>query len=168
MTTASYGLGERQRSAVAVYGPVLGLLATGAGLAAAELTAGLIRGTESPVIAVGEEFIDRSPPWLTEWAKQQFGTADKDVLIGGAFVTIVLIGIGIGIAAVRGAWRLAVAATVVTGVIGAWAVTQRPSFSVVADCGRRSPARRRRSACSGGTGGAACASCGRPSEPPMA
>jgi DMSO/TMAO reductase YedYZ molybdopterin-dependent catalytic subunit len=130
MTTASYGLGERHRSAVAVYGPVLGLLATGAGLAAAELTAGLMRGTESPVIAVGEEFIDRSPVWLTEWAKNEFGTSDKDVLIGGAFVTIVLIGIGIGIAAVRGAWRLAIAATVVTGIIGAWAVTQRPSFSV--------------------------------------
>ena len=129
MTTASYGLGERRRGDVALYGTVLGLVATGAGLAAAELVAGLLRGTKSPVIAVGEEFIDRSPPWLTEWAKEQFGTADKDVLISGAFITIVLIGIAIGVAAVRGMQRLAVAATLVTGAIGAWAVSQRPSYS---------------------------------------
>ena len=130
MTTASYGLGERGRSVPAAQGVVLGLLATGVGLAVAELVAGLIRGSESPVVAVGEEFIDRTPPALRDWAIEMFGTSDKQMLVAGSLITITAIGILIGVLAVRGQMRLAVVATVVVGLIGAWAVWSRPGFSL--------------------------------------
>ena len=58
-------------------GVVLGLLATAAGLGVAELFVGLIRGSSSPVVPVGQEFIDVTPKWLKDWAIEQFGTSDN-------------------------------------------------------------------------------------------
>jgi DMSO/TMAO reductase YedYZ molybdopterin-dependent catalytic subunit len=107
-------------------GPVLGLVATGAGLAAAELVVGLVEGTSSPVVPVGQVFIDWVPKPLKDWAIETFGTNDKVVLVVGALVVLIGIGIGVGVLAMRGARAAAVALTCVTGVIGAWAVLTRP------------------------------------------
>ncbi len=62
-------------------GPVLGLVATGAGLAAAELVVGLFERTSSPVVPVGQVFIDWVPRPLKDWAIETFGTNDKVVLV---------------------------------------------------------------------------------------
>ena len=112
-------------------GPLLGLLATGAGLAVAELMVGLFDGTSSPVVPVGQVFIDWVPPSLKEWAIEAFGTNDKVVLVVGALVVLLGIGVGVGALAMRGARSAAVALTCVTGVIGAWAVLTRPEPTLV-------------------------------------
>ncbi len=112
-------------------GPLLGLVATGAGLAAAELVVGLFERTASPVVPVGQVFIDWVPPSLKEWAIDTFGTNDKVVLVLGALVVLFGIGIGVGVLAMRGARTAAVALTCVTGVIGAWAVLTRPEPTLV-------------------------------------
>jgi DMSO/TMAO reductase YedYZ molybdopterin-dependent catalytic subunit len=112
-------------------GPVLGLLATGSGLAAAELTVGLFDRTSSPVVPVGQVFIDWVPRPLKDWAIRTFGTNDKVVLVVGALVVLLGIGIAVGILAMRGARTAAYALTCVTGVIGAWAVLTRPEPTLV-------------------------------------
>ena len=112
-------------------GPVLGLVATGAGLAAAELVVGLFERTSSPVVPVGQVFIDWVPRPLKDWAIETFGTNDKVVLVLGALVVLVGIGIGVGVLAIRGARAAAVVLTCVTGVIGAWAVMTRPEPTLV-------------------------------------
>ncbi len=112
-------------------GPLLGLVATGAGLAAAELVVGLFERTSSPVVPVGQVFIDWVPRPLKEWAIETFGTNDKVVLVVGALVVLLGIGIGVGVLAMRGARSAAVALTCVTGVIGAWAVLTRPEPTLV-------------------------------------
>jgi len=112
-------------------GPLLGLVATGSGLAAAELVVGLFEGTSSPVVPVGQVFIDWVPRPLKEWAIETFGTNDKVVLVLGALVVLIGIGLGVGVLAMRGARSAAVALTCVTGVIGAWAVLTRPEPTLV-------------------------------------
>src|SRR6187402_1671875 len=59
------------------YGVALGLVATGSGLAAAEVVVGLVEGSASPVVPVGQEFIDHVPKGMKDWAIEQFGTNDK-------------------------------------------------------------------------------------------
>jgi DMSO/TMAO reductase YedYZ molybdopterin-dependent catalytic subunit len=107
-------------------GAALGLLATAVGLAAAELIVGLVPGSSSPVVPVGQEFIDRTPKPLKEWAIEQFGTNDKAVLVAGALVVILGIGVIVGILMMRGERAGAFALTGVIGVAGAWAVLIRP------------------------------------------
>ena len=117
----------------------LGLLATGAGLGIAELVVGLVEGTSSPVVPVGQEFIDYTPKWLKDWAIEQFGTNDKAVLVAGALIVILFLGGIIGVLAERGAKGLAYGLTVAVGVIGAWAVRHPTGADVrqaAADDGR--------------------------------
>ena len=104
----------------------LGLIATGAGLATAELLVGLFEGTASPVVPVGQVFIDQVPPWLKDWAIDTFGTNDKAVLVAGALIVIFGLGIVVGLLAMRGARPAAYSLTSAIGVIGAWAVLTRP------------------------------------------
>jgi DMSO/TMAO reductase YedYZ molybdopterin-dependent catalytic subunit len=112
-------------------GPLLGLVATGAGLAAAELVVGVFERTSSPVVPVGQVFIDWVPRPLKEWAIDTFGTNDKVVLVLGALVVLLGIGMSVGVLAMRGARGAAVTLTCVTGVIGAWAVLTRPEPTLV-------------------------------------
>lgn len=95
-------------------------------MAVAELVVGLFRGSSSPVVPVGQEFIDFTPKWLKEWAIEQFGTNDKAVLVAGALIVILGLGSVIGVLAVRGAKGMAYGLTVAIGLIGAWAVWLRP------------------------------------------
>ena len=104
----------------------LGLLATAVGLAVAELVVGLVKGSASPVVPVGQEFIDITPKWLKDWAIEQFGTNDKVVLVTGALVVVLGVGAVIGILAVRGERSFAYALTIAVGLMGAWAVWLRP------------------------------------------
>lgn len=107
-------------------GVVLGLLATAAGLAVAELVVGLIQGSSSPVVPVGQEFIDVAPGWLQDWAKETFGTDQKTVLVAGAVIVVFVLGTLIGVLAVRGERGFAYGLTLAIGVIGVWAVWLRP------------------------------------------
>ena len=102
-----------------------GVLAAGLGLGVAELVSGLLNRGITPVLAVGEVVIELSPTWLTEWAIDTFGTADKAVLIGGVVVVLTVLSAAIGVLAARhrGAGMLAAAAL---GVVAALAVRSRP------------------------------------------
>jgi DMSO/TMAO reductase YedYZ molybdopterin-dependent catalytic subunit len=109
------------------HGIALGLLSTFAGLAAAELVTGLVKGASSPVLPVGQEIIDIVPPEVKDWAIDWFGTADKAVLILGTILSLLVIGSIVGILAVRGARAAAYSVTAIVGLIGVYAVSMRPA-----------------------------------------
>ena len=83
-------------------GTALGVVATGSGLAVAELLVGMIHGSSSPVIAVGQKVIDLVPPSLKNWAIETFGTSDKTVLVVTTLILVFLAGIAIGELAMEG------------------------------------------------------------------
>jgi DMSO/TMAO reductase YedYZ molybdopterin-dependent catalytic subunit len=118
METQDYGSTGR--------GVALGLLATGTGLGVAELVSGMISGASSPVVPVGQVFIDRVPKWMKDWAIETFGTNDKAVLVSGALIVVLGLGALVGVLAIRGARAAAYALTAVIGVVGSWAVLIRP------------------------------------------
>jgi DMSO/TMAO reductase YedYZ molybdopterin-dependent catalytic subunit len=111
------------------HGVALGLLASFAGLAVAELVVGLVRGASSPVVPVGQEVIDAVPPGVKDWAIDTFGTADKPALIVGTFLVLGVIGSLVGVLAVSGRTAAAYAVTVAVGGVGAMAVVARPDPS---------------------------------------
>ncbi|CAN5717073.1 sulfite oxidase [soil metagenome] len=108
---------------------MLGVLATGAGLATSELVNGLYEDGRSPVVSAGEAFIDRTPPALKDWAIGNFGTSDKAVLVVGALAVIAMLGVAVGHLAVRRRLPLAVALTVAISVVGGAAVLSRPNVA---------------------------------------
>jgi len=112
------------------WGALLGLVATGVGLGVAEFVASLNRLWVSPVVPVAEEFVDWTPKWLRDWAIEQFGTSDKAVLVFGALVTIALVGVVIGILAMRGERWAAFALTAAIGLVGGFAVLIRPDPTI--------------------------------------
>ncbi|MBW8729980.1 MAG: molybdopterin-dependent oxidoreductase [Terrabacter sp.] len=111
----------------AVDGLVAGLLTVGlATLAAALLTAvGQSSGQPAPIAAVSGAFIDRTPPWLKDFAIATFGTNDKRALLVGTVVVLALACAAVGVLASR---HLVAGLVVfaVLGVIGAAAVLTRP------------------------------------------
>ena len=109
---------------------LLGLLSSAAGLAAAELVVGLVSGSASPVVPVGQEVIDRVSPSVKDWAIDTFGTADKAVLVIGSLIVLAVIGSIVGILAVRGHRNEAFIVVLFTGLIGVLAVLQRPAPSL--------------------------------------
>ena len=106
-------------------GAVVGFLAAAVALGVANFVAAFVRPQASPIIAVGEAFIDRTPPALKNFAVQKFGTNDKNMLLLGMYVTIALIAIAIGILA----WRhmsIGVAGIGLFGLFGAFVAITRP------------------------------------------
>lgn len=102
-----------------------GILAAALGLGVAELLAGLLNRGITPVLAVGEAVIELSPTWLTEWAIETFGTADKAVLIGGVVLVLAVFAEAIGVLAVRHR-RAGMLAAAALGVVAGIAVWSRP------------------------------------------
>jgi DMSO/TMAO reductase YedYZ molybdopterin-dependent catalytic subunit len=78
-----------------------GVAAAAAGLGAAEILAALIGPTSSPVIAVAQAFIDRTPAWLKDFAISTFGTHDKQALLTGAGLVLLALAAGGGLLARR-------------------------------------------------------------------
>lgn len=111
----------------AVDGVVAGLVTVGlATLAAAALVAvGQSSGQPAPVAAVSGAFIDRTPPWLKDFAVSTFGTNDKRALLVSTVVVLALVCAAIGAVATR---RMvpALVAFALVGVVGAAAVMTRP------------------------------------------
>ncbi len=107
------------------WGALAGLLAVGAALAVGELVTGLLEGTRSAVVSVGEVVVDNAPHWLKDFAIRTFGENDKDALIAGTTITLVIVSVLLGIASVRRLW-IGIAGTVAFGVIGVAAALSRP------------------------------------------
>jgi DMSO/TMAO reductase YedYZ molybdopterin-dependent catalytic subunit len=121
-----------KRSWAATVGVVAGLFTVGvASLLAALMTSiGHAGGQPSPLIAVGGAFVDRTPPWLKDFAISTFGTHDKVALIVGMalFLTAVCALIGIVGARRRTAGMVAFG---FLGAIGLLAVATRPHSSTL-------------------------------------
>jgi len=107
---------------------LIGFLAVAAALGVANLVAGLVSPSSSPFLAVGDTVIRYSPPFLTEFAKTTFGTADKPVLLGGMAVVIGLVAALAGIASRRTPW-IGITVITVLGVLGLLAVVNAPAFA---------------------------------------
>ena len=117
--------GSRIPAAVAA---LIGLLAVGAALGAGHLVAGIVSPGSSPFLAVGDGVIRLSPQFLTEFAKQTFGTADKPVLLTGMAVVIAGAAAAAGLAS-RRRRRPGVVLVTVLGLLGFAAVVLAPVFS---------------------------------------
>jgi len=123
MGVSRYGRGTRLAAAGA------GLLAAAAGVAASTFVASLFTGLPSPVVSVGNAAIDLAPPALKDWAVEQFGTADKAVLLGGIAVVIALVAAGAGLIGLRRP-GVAAAITAALGVLALLAAaTDRTSLA---------------------------------------
>lgn len=96
---------------------LVGLLATGAALAASELVAGLFLSAPSLIRTIGQRVIDITPAPVEDWAISTFGTNDKLVLITGIVIVSLVIGALLGLVS-KERPRVAVAGFVAFGVVG--------------------------------------------------
>ncbi|WP_410661793.1 molybdopterin-dependent oxidoreductase [Amycolatopsis sp. lyj-112] len=110
---------------------LLGVVALLVALAAGHLVAGFISANASPYLAVGNGAIDLTPVELKDFAVRTFGVYDKLVLLGGMAVVMVLAAAAAGVASRRSPipGMVLIAAF---GLLGAFAVSQRPDLSLIA------------------------------------
>lgn len=118
----------RRRMGIGI-GALAGLLSAAAALGVANLVAAFVRPQASPIIAVGDAFIDHTPPWLKNFAVQYFGTNDKNALLIGMYVTIALLAMVIGMIAARHL-SAGVIALALFGAFGAYVAFTRPESRV--------------------------------------
>ncbi|WP_374968603.1 molybdopterin-dependent oxidoreductase [Terrabacter sp. BE26] len=116
----------------ALDGVVAGLLTVGLATLAASVLTGVApsSGQPAPIAAVGGAFIDRTPPWLKNFAVATFGTNDKRALLVGTVVVLALACAAIGMLARRHLVAGLVAFAVV-GAVGVAAVLGRPGASAL-------------------------------------
>src|SRR5437016_3454548 len=91
-------------AALAFTAAACGMLAAAVSLGMTEFVAGT-SGGRSLIVSVGDWVILHAPHALVDFAKRNFGTNDKTVLVAGIIVTSLLFGIGIGLIA-RHAFRI--------------------------------------------------------------
>ncbi|HEY1626223.1 MAG TPA: hypothetical protein VGG16_20755 [Streptosporangiaceae bacterium] len=109
-----------------IVGAVTGFLAAAMAIGIATLAAAFFRPQASPIIAVGESFIDRTPPALKNFAVEKFGENDKTMLLLGMYVTIALLAMAIGVLA-RKRVSAGVIGVAVFGLFGAFVAYTRPA-----------------------------------------
>jgi DMSO/TMAO reductase YedYZ molybdopterin-dependent catalytic subunit len=107
-------------------GATIGLLSGAVALGVGQLAAGLVGGSSSPMIAVGESAIDATPEWLKSFAIRTFGSNDKTALLAGMGIVIAVAAVILGIVSVRRP-RVGIVGLIVLGAIGAMAAITRPS-----------------------------------------
>jgi DMSO/TMAO reductase YedYZ molybdopterin-dependent catalytic subunit len=115
----------RRRDA-ALAGLAAGLLAVGA----AEMVAALTGPSSEPLVAVGDAFVDLTPPWLKTFATSTFGTADKLVLLVGAAAVLAALCALAGLVTARGRFR-GPWLILGLGTIAAIAAVTRPDATVL-------------------------------------
>ncbi len=116
-----------KRSWAASAGVVAGVFTVGVATLLASLMAGagFASGTPSPLVAVGDAFVDRTPPWLKNFAIQTFGTHDKMALFVGMALFLVAVCAVIGIVGARRP-TAGMVAFGFFGAVGLLAVATRP------------------------------------------
>lgn len=112
-------------------GALVGVLSLGAGLAAAELVAGLWDRWRSPVVSVGDRVVDAVPAPVKDWAIATFGTSDKVVLLGGTVIILVVLALVVGVVAVRRSLRPALWGVAGVTLLGAVASFGRGGAGVL-------------------------------------
>ncbi|WP_033296372.1 molybdopterin-dependent oxidoreductase [Amycolatopsis jejuensis] len=127
-TDASRSAPSRLRLPSAALCGVLALLAA---LAAGHLVASFISINASPYLAVGNGAIDLTPVQLKDFAVRTFGTHDKLVLLSGMAAVMLAAAALAGMLSARSP-RPGVAIIALFGVVGGFAVYQRPDLTAVA------------------------------------
>src|SRR4051794_16599084 len=129
MTATVQAPAERSTLSVRVAvlaGLAAGLLAVGV----AELVAALTGPSSEPLVAIGDAFVDLTPPWLKEFATSTFGTKDKLVLLTGAAVVLAVLCALAGIVAARGRFR-GPWVVLALGTVAAIAAVTRPDATIL-------------------------------------
>lgn len=110
------------------YWGLAGVVCTGVGVAAGELTAAFISPSASPVSAVGQTVIGLLPGGVKEGAIHLFGTADKTVFLASMVVVMALLAFAAGLLE-RFHRGFGQAVIVLFGVVGVAAVAGRPDVT---------------------------------------
>lgn len=110
-------------------GAITGLITTAVALAAGHLAAAFTTGAASPVLTVGQTFIDATPEWLKSFAIRTFGANDKNALLAGIFGALAILSAIVGIAS-RRRRRVGFAGLGVLTVIGVITALTRPTATV--------------------------------------
>ena len=108
----------------------MGLLSAAVALAVAHLVAGFVGREASPVIAVGSTAIDLTPEWLKSFAIRTFGSNDKTVLLIGIGLVLAAVAAILGMASVRNR-SVGMIGLAVFGLLGMVAAVTRPTGSAV-------------------------------------
>ncbi len=98
-----------------------GAAAAALGLSVAEVVAGTSARLRSPVLDVGDRFIDRVPVWMKDVAIQLFGTNDKIALLVGIAVTLVIYAAILGVLGFRRNMRIAYGGIALFAIVGSLA-----------------------------------------------
>jgi len=110
----------------ALAGLAAGVLALGI----AEMVSALTGPSSQPLVAVGDAFVDATPPWLKDAAIRAFGTNDKQVLLTGAALVLAGLAALAGLLAARrrvyGQWLV-----LAIGGVGVLAAATRPDATVL-------------------------------------
>jgi DMSO/TMAO reductase YedYZ molybdopterin-dependent catalytic subunit len=109
-------------------GALAGLISLAVTVGVSELVAVAISPSSTPVVAVGEKAVDKSPHWAKEFAIRNFGSHDKQALQTGIFAALIVLSAVVGVIAVRRVY-VGLAAIGVLAVVGASAALSRPSSS---------------------------------------
>ncbi len=116
---------DRDARSGPIVGAVTGFLAAAVAIGVATLVSAFVRPQASPIIAVGEAFINHTPMALKNFAVEHFGENDKTMLLGGMYVTIAGLALVLGFLARRNA-MIGVAGIVVFGLFGAYVAITQP------------------------------------------
>jgi hypothetical protein len=117
--------GGTSRGRGILVGATAGFLSGATAICVAILAAAFVRPQASPVIAVGEAAIDRTPSALKQFAIQYFGQNDKNVLLLGMYVVIAMLAMSIGLLA-RKRLAVGVIGMAAFGAFGAFVAITRP------------------------------------------
>ncbi len=113
-----------------VGGPLAGVAAGALSLGVAQVVAGVVSPATAPLVVLGDVVVEHVPPWLKNFAVQNFGTHDKQVLLSGALVVALLLSAVAGGLAVRGrVWGTWLVLGL--GALSAFAASTRPDATML-------------------------------------
>jgi len=115
---------REQRRRGLMVGAVTGFLAAAVAIGVTTLAAAVVRPPVSPIVAVGNVFIDRTPAALRNLVAAHFGQHGRTVLLLGLYVIIALLATMVGVLT-RRAPALGVASIAAGAVLAAFVTITR-------------------------------------------
>jgi hypothetical protein len=115
---------REQRRRGLMVGAVTGFLAAAVAIGVTTLAAAVVRPPVSPIVAVGNVFIDRTPAALRNLVVAHFGQHGRTVLMLGIYVVIALLAMTVGVLT-RRAPALGVASIAAGAVVAAFVTITR-------------------------------------------
>jgi DMSO/TMAO reductase YedYZ molybdopterin-dependent catalytic subunit len=109
--------GSQQRPGVWL-SAICGLVAALTAISMATLAASTSRVMRSPLVDIGDRFIEITPAWLKDLAISWFGTNDKIALLAGIAVILLLFSAGIGMLSMRSRLVYGMAGIALFGAVG--------------------------------------------------